>query len=241
MNVIMLTSFKSVGKSGDIVDVKPGYAKNYLIPFGIAKYATKFELSKIEEEKAAIQKIDEKNKEDSQKLKKELESDYVVIVRSAGDDGRLYGSVRTIDVIEAIDSKIQAFGGNLKINRGDVDMGYGIKEVGIHNCKIYLYSDIFAIVKLNIARSVSDAVAMEKAIAEGKDISSSSNPISSVLNNVNFDIQSKRDTSHRVVSGSSEVADADQDENVKTEDQDQPTEQSQESNDSNTPEQESVN
>lgn len=205
MLVVMLRSFKSVGKSGDLVDVKPGYAKNYLVPFGIAKYATKKELAKIESEKEAFMSEDAKRHEMALKVKEELAKGCLVVVRAAGDDGRLYGSVRTVDVLSLVNERISAVGLNFSIRPSDVDMGSGIKEIGIHPCFIHLHGDLLVSVKLNVARSVADALVNEKLAESNDSAGANAKPVSAVMRNVKSDPQ-QRDRGGRKRRDSSVVA-----------------------------------
>ncbi|MBL0725813.1 MAG: 50S ribosomal protein L9 [Alphaproteobacteria bacterium] len=187
----MLRSFRSIGKSGQIIDVKAGYAKNYLVPFGIAAYATREELKRIEIKKDLLIDSDKKRVDSVLKLKEKIEKKYLIIVRAAGDDGRLYGSVRTTDIATLVQKEIDNADIDLKVHASDIDMGQGIKKVGIYSRDIYLHSDVVT-VKLSIARSETDALANQKIVETTGSLDANTKSVSKIVANLRTDIQDKK-------------------------------------------------
>lgn len=158
MKVILLQSLKTLGAAGSIVEVKNGYAKNYLVPKGIAKYATKANLLSLEQEQKEISQKNQTIKEQAEQIITELGKVSIAIVRVASDDGRLYGSVTPKDIIVAIKEKLSALSiTNFPIEKGNVSLGAGIKFLGTHEVKILLYNDLNLQVKVFVCRSEEEA------------------------------------------------------------------------------------
>lgn len=142
--VLLLKNVKHVGKVGEVVSVRDGYARNYLIPQQIATVATKSALRQIEAHKARIQKEYEEAVATAQQVAKELSAVELTLALPAGDDGRLYGSVTTHQVADAF-AKL-----GKEVNKRDIDLKGGIRTVGEHNIGVEVHADVEAIVVLNV-------------------------------------------------------------------------------------------
>ncbi len=151
MEVILLEKIGKLGHLGDKVNVKDGYARNFLIPNGKALRVTKANLEMFEAKKAELAKISEEAKKVATELSSKIKGKSFVVIRQAGDTGHLYGSVSTRDLA-----------GILKANGADVEytkitIDTPIKEIGIYDVKITLHPEIVEVIKVNVARSEEEA------------------------------------------------------------------------------------
>ena len=126
MKVVLLERVENLGAIGDVVSVKDGFARNFLLPRDKARRATSANLKAFELDRAAIEARNEKNKAESQKVADKIDGQTYVMIRQAGETGQLYGSVAGRDVAEAI----QAEGG--KVERSQVVLNTAIKTLGVH-------------------------------------------------------------------------------------------------------------
>jgi large subunit ribosomal protein L9 len=160
MKVVLLERVDNLGAIGDVVTVKDGFARNFLLPRDKARRATAANLKAFELDRAAIEQRNEKNKSDSQKVADKIDGQTYVMIRQAGETGQLYGSVAGRDVVEAV----QAEGG--KIERSQVVLNVPIKTLGVHEVLVRLHAEVSATVKINIARSAEEA----ERQAKGEDV-----------------------------------------------------------------------
>jgi large subunit ribosomal protein L9 len=160
MKVVLLERVDNLGAIGDVVTVKDGFARNFLLPRDKARRATAANLKAFELDRAAIEARNEKNKSDSQKVADKIDGQTYVMIRQAGETGQLYGSVAGRDVVEAV----QAEGG--KIERSQVVLNVPIKTLGVHEVLVRLHAEVTATVKINIARSADEA----ERQAKGEDV-----------------------------------------------------------------------
>ena len=160
MKVVLLERVENLGAIGDVVTVKDGYARNFLLPRDKARRATSANLKAFEVERAAIEARNEKNKADAQKVADKIDGQTYVMIRQAGETGQLYGSVAGRDVAETI----QAEGG--KVERSQVILNTAIKSLGVHEVPVRLHPEVMAKVKINIARSADEA----ERQAKGEDV-----------------------------------------------------------------------
>ena len=160
MKVVLLERVENLGAIGDVVTVKDGFARNFLLPRDKARRATSANLKAFEVERAAIEARNEKNKADAQKVADKIDGQTYVMIRQAGETGQLYGSVAGRDVAEAI----QAEGG--KVERSQVVLNVAIKTLGVHEVPVRLHAEVTAKVKINIARSADEA----ERQAKGEDV-----------------------------------------------------------------------
>ena len=160
MKVVLLERVENLGAIGDVVTVKDGFARNFLLPRDKARRATAANLKAFEVERAAIEARNEKNKAEAQRVADKIDGQTYVMIRQAGETGQLYGSVAGRDVAEAV----QAAGG--KVERSQVVLNTAIKTLGVHEVLVRLHSEVNATVKVNIARSEDEA----ERQARGEDV-----------------------------------------------------------------------
>jgi large subunit ribosomal protein L9 len=145
IQVILQQDVDKLGKSGDLVKVRPGFARNYLLPRELAVPATSAAVHRIEHEKAVALARAEKAKKDAREAAAKLSAVSVKITQKAGDDGRLFGSVTTKD----IEASLAAQG--FTIDRKKIELREPIKSVGTYEVPIKLVSDVSATVKVEVA------------------------------------------------------------------------------------------
>ena len=160
MKVVLLERVENLGAIGDVVTVKDGFARNFLLPRDKARRATSANLKVFETERAAIEARNEKNSFEAQKIADKIDGQTYVMIRQAGETGQLYGSVAGRDVAEAV----QAEGG--KVERSQVVLNTAIKTLGVHEVQVRLHAEVSATVKMNIARSADEA----ERQAKGEDV-----------------------------------------------------------------------
>jgi large subunit ribosomal protein L9 len=160
MKVVLLERVENLGAIGDVVTVKDGFARNFLLPRDKALRATSKNLEKFELDRVAIEARNEKNKEASQKIADKIDGQVYVLIRQAGETGQLYGSVGGRDVMEAI----QAEGG--KVERSQIVLNTPIKSLGLHVVPVRLHAEVSASVSINVARSAEEA----ERQAKGEDV-----------------------------------------------------------------------
>ena len=150
--VILLERIEKLGAMGDIVNVKPGYARNYLLPQQKALRANDANIAYFEKEKAVLAKANNEKKVLAEEHAKSLQGLTVAVIRQAGETGQLYGSVTARDVAEEINAKIEN-----KIERRMVDLNQGFKEIGLFPVTINLHPEVKVEVTMNIARTDDEA------------------------------------------------------------------------------------
>jgi large subunit ribosomal protein L9 len=160
MKVVLLERVENLGAIGDVVTVKDGFARNFLLPRDKALRATSKNLEKFELDRVAIEARNEKNKAEAQKVADKIDGQVYVLIRQAGETGQLYGSVGGRDVMEAI----QAEGG--KVERSQIVLNTPIKTLGIHSVPVRLHAEVSATISMNVARSAEEA----ERQAKGEDV-----------------------------------------------------------------------
>ena len=151
MKVILLERVEGTGVLGDVVTVKDGFARNFLLPRAKALRANSANLKTFEAQRAEIEARNVKNRETAGKSGEGLEGKQYVMIRQAGESGQLYGSVAGRDVADAI----KAEGG--KVDRSMIVLDKPIKTLGVHEVKVKLHAEVTITVTLNIARSADEA------------------------------------------------------------------------------------
>ena len=145
MKVILLSDLQHVGGQGDIIQAKPGYANNYLIPKGFAVQATPSNLSWFEQQRKKIEKRGQQEKEDAAVEAGRLDGTSITLMKRAGERETLYGSVTAAEVAEALE--VAGFA----IDRRRIDLMGGIKTLGEHEVKVSFHRDVEAVVKVTVA------------------------------------------------------------------------------------------
>src|SRR6201986_1590819 len=151
MKVILLERVEGKGALGDVVNVKDGYARNFLLPRSKALRANAANLKVFEGQRADIEARNAKAKEAAGKSGEKLDGTSYILIRQAGESGQLYGSVSGRDVADAVNAK----GG--KVERAMVVLDKPIKTLGLHELKIRLHPEVTVTVTINIARSQDEA------------------------------------------------------------------------------------
>ncbi|RNF33129.1 50S ribosomal protein L9 [Paracoccus methylarcula] len=160
MQVILLERVAKLGQMGEVVNVKHGYARNFLLPQGKALRASDANIKAFEERKVQLEARNAETKAEAQKVADKLNGQTFVVIRSASDSGALYGSVSTRDAADA------ATEAGFTVDRKQLVLGQPIKELGLHDVTIVLHPEVEAVIVLNVARSNEEA----ELQAQGKSI-----------------------------------------------------------------------
>jgi len=160
MQVILLERVAKLGQMGDIVDVKPGYARNFLLPQGKAQTASDANVKAFEAQKAQLEARNLETKQEAEALAAKLNGQRFIVIRSASDAGALYGSVSPRDAAEA------ATEAGFSVDRKQISLIAPVKELGLHEMLVKLHPEVSATIVLNVARSVEEA----ELQASGKSI-----------------------------------------------------------------------
>lgn len=162
MDIILLERVAKLGQMGEVVKVKEGYARNFLLPQGKALRVNAANLARFEAEKAQMEARNLETKGEAAKLAEKLDGETFIVIRSASDAGSLYGSVTTRDAAEA------ATEAGFSVAKGQVVLSATIKELGLHAAEVVLHPEVSATINLNVARSVEEAElqAAGKSVAE---------------------------------------------------------------------------
>ncbi len=150
--VILLEKIEKLGNMGEVVNVKPGYARNYLLPQSKALRATKDNIAYFEAQKASLEKANEEKKKEAEKQAKKLDGVKVAIVRQASESGQLYGSVTSRDIAEAVAEQSKE-----SVTRGMVALNQNFKTIGLFPVDVVLHPEVKVEVMVNIARSMDEA------------------------------------------------------------------------------------
>ena len=150
MEIILLQKISKLGNMGDTVRVKQGFGRNFLIPTGKALRATKENKAFFEETKAKLLEENKEAIEKAEKLRTEVESLKLAVVRSASDTGILYGSVTTRDISNLISAE------GVTVSRKDIALEQPIKELGIYDLNIIFHPEVESKIKLRVVRSLGD-------------------------------------------------------------------------------------
>jgi large subunit ribosomal protein L9 len=164
MKVILTASVSNLGQIGEVIEVKNGYAKNFLIPSKKAICFTPTNQKLFEVKRAEFEQANENNLKDAKKLKDKLAGKDIVVIESASDDGRLYGSVNS----SVIATKVNDVIGSKAVSRASVFLRKPIKEIGVYSVRLDLHSDINLDVRLIVTRSESEIEALLKAAAKAE-------------------------------------------------------------------------
>ncbi|MCG9479021.1 MAG: 50S ribosomal protein L9 [Actinomycetota bacterium] len=145
MEIILKKYQENLGDVGDIVKVKDGYAKNYLIPNGIALQATKGNIKQMELIKKAVQKVEAKNIAEAEKLAEQLKDMEITFVVKTSEEGKLYGSITNKDIAEKILEQKQ-----VEVDKKKIALDEHLKEIGNYDIEIKLYKDVKCNLKVNV-------------------------------------------------------------------------------------------
>jgi large subunit ribosomal protein L9 len=151
VQLVLLERVPKLGSMGDVVSVKPGYARNFLLPSKKAIRATESNIKKFEAERKDLEAQNLETKKEADSIKSEINGKTFIIIRSASDSGSLYGSVTNRDAEEAMKSD------GLILNRKQIVLTRPIKDLGIHELLINLHPEVVAKIDINVARSLDEA------------------------------------------------------------------------------------
>ncbi|WP_186389276.1 MULTISPECIES: 50S ribosomal protein L9 [unclassified Stappia] len=161
MHIILLERVAKLGQMGEVVRVRDGFARNYLLPQGKALRATKANLQRFESERAQLEARNLERKSEAESVAKTLDGQSFTVIRQAGETGQLYGSVSTRDIADVMTE------GGFSSARSQVRLDRPIKTIGLHEVAIVLHPEVEVSVTLNVARSADEA----ERQARGEDLS----------------------------------------------------------------------
>ena len=151
MQVILLERVAKLGQMGEVVNVKDGYARNFLLPQGKALRASTGNIARFEADKAQLEARNLETKREAEQLAKRIDGTTHVVIRSASDGGALYGSVSTRDIADA------ATGGGVTVDKKQVVLSEPIKTLGLHTVSVVLHPEVAVSMQVNVARSPEEA------------------------------------------------------------------------------------
>lgn len=160
MQVILLERVEHLGQMGDVVKVKDGFARNYLLPKKKALRATKDNLAYFETRRAELEARNLERKKDAEAVAKKLDGQSFVLLRQAGDRGQLYGSVSPRDIADLVTA------GGFAIARTQVPLDKAIKAIGLHTVAVVLHPEVRVSITVNVARTEDEA----ERQARGEDV-----------------------------------------------------------------------
>ena len=161
MQVILLQRIGRLGQMGDVVNVKNGYARNFLLPQKKALRATEDNKKVFEGRRSQLEATNLEQKKEAESVSTSLEGKNFVIIRAAGDTGQLYGSVSTRDIADAITA------GGFTVDRNQIVLDKPIKALGLSPLRVQLHPEVVCNVKMNVARSEDEATKQ----ARGENVS----------------------------------------------------------------------
>jgi large subunit ribosomal protein L9 len=161
MNVILLERVGKLGQMGDVVSVKEGFARNFLLPQGKALRANKANKAVFEAQRADLEKRNDERKTEAGSSAQQIEGQSFVVIRTAGDSGQLYGSVSTRDIAAMVAEATGA-----PVTRNNILLPLPIKTIGVHEVMVNLHAEVEVPISLNVARSEDEA----ERQARGEDV-----------------------------------------------------------------------
>ena len=160
VKVVLLQRVAKLGKIGDVVNVKPGFARNYLLPQRIALRASKANLEYFESKRAEIEAANEKSRTEAEKVLERMKGLTIALVRQASEKGNLYGSVSARDIAA------QVSGRGFEVAPSKVNIGAPIKELGVYDVSISLHPEVIATVKVTVGKAEEEAIAQAAGFVE---------------------------------------------------------------------------
>ena len=160
MNVILLERIERLGQMGDVVKVRPGFARNYLLPQRKALRATKANKSLFEAQRAQLEAVNLKRREEAEAVAGPLDGMVVTLIRQASDMGQLYGSVTSRDLSDAVTEN------GVTVQRSQIVLNRPIKTLGLHTVRVSLHPEVAVEITANVARTEDEAaVQLERGTA----------------------------------------------------------------------------
>jgi large subunit ribosomal protein L9 len=158
IELILLERVENLGQMGQVVKVRPGYARNFLLPKKKALRATKDNLAYFETQRTQLEATNLQRKEEAAQVAGKMDGTSVVIVRQAGESGQLYGSVSARDIADAVTAA------GFTVGRSQVVLDRAIKSLGLYKMRVVLHPEVAATVTVNIAQSLEEAEMQSKGI-----------------------------------------------------------------------------
>jgi large subunit ribosomal protein L9 len=159
MEVILLERIENLGQMGDVVRVRPGFARNYLLPKRKALRATKDNMTRFESQRAQLEAQNLKRRQEAEAVGGKLDGLKVVLLRQASEAGQLYGSVTARDIAEAVTEA------GFTIQKSQVVLNQPIKELGLHTIRVVLHPEVSVSVVANVAKSAEEAEAQVTGVS----------------------------------------------------------------------------
>jgi large subunit ribosomal protein L9 len=153
IQLLLIHSVEHVGKQGDVIEVKPGYAYNYLIPQGLATFATEHHKRMVEKHKVKLQQIERARQTELRKLAASIAEQSITIEANATDDGHLYGSVGATEIVAALKNN------DITLSTDQIRLDGPLKELGLYTIKFRLSSEVDGELKVWVVPAVADAPA----------------------------------------------------------------------------------
>ena len=160
MQVILLERVAKLGQMGDVVSVRNGHARNFLLPQGKALRASEANIKAFEAQKAQLEARNLEQRKEAEQVATRLDGETFTMIRAASDSGALYGSVSTRDIAESVSA------GGTSVERSQIVLDKPIKTLGLHEVNVRLHPEVIVVVTLNVARSAEEA----EMQASGKSI-----------------------------------------------------------------------
>ena len=151
MEIVLLERVEKLGQMGDVVAVKPGYARNFLLPQKKALRATKENLAVFEKQKKQLEADNLSQKKEAEKVAAKMDGCAVSLIRQAGESGQLYGSVSAKDIADAVTEK------GFTVKKQQIDLNMAIKTLGLFDVRVMLHPEVSQTVIVNVARSDEEA------------------------------------------------------------------------------------
>ena len=151
IEVILMQRVDKLGQMGEVVKVRPGYARNFLLPQVKAIRASKEILARFEQQRAQLEAQNLKRREEAERVAERVQGLSVTIIRSAGESGGLYGSVSARDVAEALEAQ------GHKVAKNQIVLDKPIKAIGMQDVKVSLHPEVSVMIHVNVARSPEEA------------------------------------------------------------------------------------
>jgi len=161
MDIILLERIANLGQMGDVVRVKDGYARNFLLPKGKALRANAANKQVFESQRVQLEARNLERKSEAEQIAVKLDGQSFIIIRQAGETGQLYGSVSTRDIADIASEQ------GFSLNRTQVNLNHPIKTIGLHQVDISLHPEVSVSIGVNVARSTDEA----ERQAKGEDLS----------------------------------------------------------------------
>ena len=164
MKIILLERVEHLGQMGEVVTVKPGYARNFLLPRKKALRATRDNVAFFDKQKAQLEATNLKLRSEAESVAKTMEGVQIVVIRQASEVGHLYGSVRSQDVSEGLTAS------GYTVNRSQVQIINPIKNLGIHQVRLVLHPEVSVLVGVIVAQSDEEAAVRRQAAADASEV-----------------------------------------------------------------------